>query len=249
MLMKNNRLNLLLTAAPLSLIGVTGLAQDAEEPKWSQSAGVGFTLTRGNSENVLFTANYDAAKEWARNEMTLGLSGGYGESDNVKNTEFINGFGQYNRLFGEDDRMFGFGRLEGLSDGVADIDYRFILSAGMGYYFMKDYQEKFTLSGDVGPGVVYEKIGGEEETYATVRFGEKFNWQISETARLWQKADFSPQIDQVENYVFTFEIGAEAALTEKMSLRTVLTDTYRSEPADGRKNNDLKLVTSINYKF
>jgi hypothetical protein len=32
-------------------------------------------------------------------------------------------------------------------------------------------------------------------------------------------------------------------------LRAVLQDTYDNEPALGRKHNDIKLITSIVYKF
>jgi hypothetical protein len=118
-----------------SLVALTGgmtsqsaPAQDAtkpeDAPKWKQSAGVGLTLTQGNSETVLFTANYDGSKKWGSNEISVGLNGAYGENDDVKNNEYVKAFGQYNWLFGPQQRWYGFGRVEGLYDGIADIDYR-----------------------------------------------------------------------------------------------------------------------------
>jgi putative salt-induced outer membrane protein YdiY len=93
------------------------------------------------------------------------------------------------------------------------------------------------------------RIGGEQSNYGTIYAAEKFTWKISERSRLWQSLDFSPQIDDLENNVTNFELGVASKLTEKLELRAVLTDTYRSEPASDRKHNDLKLVTSIGYTF
>jgi putative salt-induced outer membrane protein len=243
-------------AALAGSISTTAPAQEAakpaDAPKWKQSAGVGFSLTQGNSETVLFTANYSGSKKWRQNEVAIGLNGGYGENNNVRNNEFIKAFGQYNWLFGQDRRWYGFGRLDGLYDGIADIDYRINVSGGLGYYFLKEgvnENTRFNLSAELGPGFVTEQVGGLSNDYATLYVGEKFTWKISDRSRLWQSVEYTPQLDSFENGVINFEVGVASKLTDKMELRTVLTDTYRSEPAAGRKHNDLKFVTSISYTF
>jgi hypothetical protein len=40
-----------------------------------------------------------------------------------------------------------------------------------------------------------------------------------------------------------------AASRRRKNMRAVLQDIYDNEPAKGRKNNDLKLITSLVYKF
>lgn len=240
-----------------SLVALTGgltatSGQAQEEPKWQQSAGLGLSLTDGNSDTLLVTAGYSGSKKWRQNEVSLGLNGGYGESDNVKNNEFVKGFGQYNWLFGDAQRWYGFGRLDAQYDAIADIDYRFNVAAGLGYYILKEGvndNTRFNLSLEVGPGFVMEKIGGLTDEYATGYAAEKFTWKISERSRFWQTLDFTPQLDDLENYVLNLEVGVGSKLTDAMELRVVLSDTYRSEPAAGRKHNDLKLVASLNYSF
>lgn len=247
-----------------SLVAVTGSlttvqtqAQDAavkpeEKPKWAQSAGIGLTITEGNSDTVLVTASYAGAKKWGNNEVTLGLNGGYGENEGEKNNEYVKGFGQYNWLFGKDNRWYGFGRLDALYDAIADIDYRVGIAAGLGYYFLKEGvndNKRFNLSAEIGPGFVTERVGGQTDNYATVYIAEKFSWKISDRSRLWQSLDFSPQIDDLENNVTNFELGVASKLTEALELRVVLSDTYRSQPAAGREHNDLKLVAALGYTF
>lgn len=227
---------------------------------WDTSAALGLTLTRGNSDTLLFTGNIITGKKWDQHEVALGADATYGESkvteDRVppatgtrevtkKNAEALHGFGQYNRLFTE--RAYGFVRLDALHDAVARVEYRLTLSPGIGYYFIK--KEDTRLSGEVGPGLVHEKQGGEVSTYLTLRLAERFDHKLSDRAKLWQSLEILPQVDDYENCIINFEIGLESALTEKLSLRTYIQNSYDNQPADGRDRNDFKLVTALAYKF
>ena len=97
--------------------------------------------------------------------------------------------------------------------------------------------------------MVFERLGGENYSYWTLRVGEKFGWQVNERARLWQRLDYSPQTDDLSDYVVNAEVGFETDITKRLGLRVVALDTYRSEPAPGREANDFKLITGISYKF
>lgn len=96
---------------------------------------------------------------------------------------------------------------------------------------------------------MFEKLGGVEKTYLGVRVGERFEHKFNDRAKMWQSADFTPQVDRFGKYVLNFELGVDAAITSALSLRSVLQDVYDSKPAPGRKNNDIRLVTGMAYKF
>ena len=88
----------------LCLCGGRGGAPGASNTKdWESTAAAAATLTRGNSETFLATLSLDTKRKWESDEVALGVSGGYGDSTvndvNTKNTEFLQGYGQYNRLF------------------------------------------------------------------------------------------------------------------------------------------------------
>ncbi len=118
---------------------------------------------------------------------------------------------------------------------------------GVGYYFIKD--DKTRLSGEVGPGFIFERQGGVNDSYLTLRLAERFEHKFTAKTRLWQSLEFLPQVNDFKNYIINAEIGLETDLTDKMSLRTFLQDTYDNVPAPGRKKNDLQLVTASAYKF
>lgn len=212
---------------------------------WEGSAAAGVTLTRGNSKTLLANVSINGSDKWEKNELLLGASATYGENDNQKNTETADGNAQFNRLFS--DRLYAGLKLDLFHDGIADIRYRFTAAPLVGYYFIKGTNA--TLSGEVGPGYIYSDEGGNTDSYLTLRAGERFEYRLTSTAKMWQSVEYLPQVDDFNNYLLNFEIGAEAALTAKLSLRTVLQDYYNNEPAEGRLKNDLRLIAGVAYKF
>ncbi len=193
----------------------------------------------------------DSQRKWAKDEVFLGASGGYGESTvndvNTKNTEFVQGFGQYNHLFTE--RLYGGLRLDGQYDGIAGIEYRFKVSPMVGYYLIKN--DRMTLAAEAGPSLIYEHLEGQHSHgYWAARFAERFEYKLTATTRLWESLEYLPQVDEWDkNYLLNFEAGIETAITKKWSLRVVFQDQYASEPAPGRKQNDMRLLAGTAYKF
>ncbi len=231
------------------------MAQDAkaaEAPKgWESTAAAAVTLTRGNSESFMATLSLDTKRKWERDELAFGLSGGYGESEtdgvNTKNTEFIQGFGQYNHLFS--DRFYAGLRVDGQYDEIAGVDYRFKISPLAGYYLIKT--PKTTLAVEAGPALVMENLEATpSSSFWAARFGERFEHKLTDSTKIWQSIDYVPQIDRwADKYLITAEVGIDTAITKHWSLRVVFQDMYDSEPSPGRKENDIRLLAGTAYKF
>jgi putative salt-induced outer membrane protein YdiY len=257
------------TGALMGLVLATSAhAQDAkpEEKKgWETSANAGLALARGNTKSFLATVGINSARKWSKDEVLLGASGGYGENTDVqradgaddvttKSSDYLKGFSQWNHLFTE--RFYGGLRLDAVHDDIADVNYRFTLSPLVGYYFIKNTST--TLAVELGPSLVHEDAGGEEDTYMGVRLAERFEHKFKNGARIWQTAEIVPQVDDFENFIANFELGVEAPLSKKLSLRAVLQDTYDNQPAVAgeigtvtyyKLKNDLKLIAGLAYKF
>jgi putative salt-induced outer membrane protein YdiY len=244
-----------LIAALVTSINLNTRADDVpppQTPRWESSAQAGVTLTRGNSETLLASLAAGTAKKWNNNELSFGVDGTYGtttinRTNDTTTANSMHGFGQYNRLFSE--RAYGYFRVDGLHDDIAQIRYRLTVSPGGGYYFIKN--KTTDLSGEVGPGFVAQRLGEKVHDFCTLRLAEKFHHQISDRARVWETAEYLPDVEHFRNYIVNFEVGVEADLTKdkKFTLRAFLQDTYNNVPAKGRKNNDAKLVTALAYKF
>ncbi|MGO8836644.1 MAG: YdiY family protein [Limisphaerales bacterium] len=220
-------------------------AVKTNKPAWESSLSAGFSLTRGNSDTLLTTAAFKTHTKTPANEFMFGLDGAYGESDSVKNNEMLHGVSQYNHLFGE--RFYGYLNVEGLHDGIADLQYRFTIGPGVGYYFVK--ATNTTLAVELGPSLILQRLGEVDTTYASLRLAERFEHKLNNGARVWEKAEILPQANKLENFLVNAEIGAEALFTKTFSLRITVQDNFVNQPAPGRKDNDVKLISGLAYKF
>lgn len=265
------RLSTVFGALALAVMAVASpvQAQDAkaEDKGWESTAGAGVSLSRGNTKNFLATISADSQRKWSKDEVLLGAKAGYGKTStpapgpgqNETRTEgYIKGNSQFNHLFSE--RAYGALRADALNDGIADIAYRISIAPLAGYYFIKSATT--TLSGDVGPAWVVERLGpapddvlpardGEQGArgYLALRVGERFEHKFAGGARLLQTADLTPEVENWENYVLNFGVSLSAPLTKALSMTVAADDTYDHQPAPGRLKNDFKLTAGLAYKF
>lgn len=233
------------SAMILVLVLSVGSAYADRKQRWDSSVALGLNLTSGNSDTVLSTLEFVTEREYERDSWRLGATAAYGETGGDKTTQRGRAFLEYQRLLNE--RWYIGAHADVVHDDVADVNYRLTLSPVTGYHFIKT--DRTRLSGEIGPSVVLEKVGGEEKQYLSLRLGERFEHQFNERAKVWQSAEILPQVDDWENFLLRAEVGAEAALNAKLSLRAVLRNEYDNDPPPGREHNDLTLTTALVYKF
>jgi putative salt-induced outer membrane protein YdiY len=236
--------------AVMFVAAANGLADDNAQA-WHGEVAFGLSLAKGNSDTFLMNASALAHREWPQNELKLGADGNYGlnnfgRSNETQSANNIHGFVDYKRLFTE--RFYGNLRIDGFHDDVAEVRYRVIVGPAAGYYFIKS--ELSRLSGEVGPSFIEERLNGlNDHGYLTLRVTERGEHSFNKAGKVWEQVDFLPQIDDFNHYLLNLELGAEAALNTRLSLRVVAADKYNSDPAPERKNNDISLVSALVYKY
>ncbi|MGH7980399.1 MAG: DUF481 domain-containing protein [Limisphaerales bacterium] len=249
-----------LSLAACILIGVIAaqgqmVTNTPAKPKWVSDVSAGLTLTRGNSDTTLASLTAATDRKTDVDEWSLGANATYGKAritvngvpESSTTAQQADGFLQYNHLFTA--RFYGYGRVEGFHDDIADVHYRLTIGPGVGYYLVKNKRMDFSL--ELGPGYISQELGSERENYATLRGAEKFHLKLSDRARIWESAQIDPDVDNWGNYLVVAEVGIEADLTanKDLSLQCYLDDNYNSQPAMGRLKNDAKTVVAVDYKF
>ena len=252
----------------LASVLLAALVSNAAENtnQWEGSVAAGVTLTKGNSDTFLGNITGTAVRKTPRDEILLGASGTYGTTEkeetfttasgvtfkhDTKDTTTANaaGYGQYNHLI--TDRWYAGARLDLLHDAIAEVKYRVTVGPLIGYYAIKE--PATSLKFEAGPVGIFERVGSgsdtEDNQYCALRLSERFEHKFSSKAKVWQSLDFFPQVDRFHNYIINGEIGVESGLSQRLALRAVFQDTYDNEPAEHQKKNDIKLITSLVYKF
>jgi putative salt-induced outer membrane protein YdiY len=215
--------------------------------RWDTTFTFGLTVTGGNTKTLLTSVDLESQRKSPLNEILLDVNGTYGENNNVKNAEQLDGSGQYNRL--ATDRLYYGIKEDGFHDGIAGIDYRITSTPLAGYYLLK--APKTELGVEIGPGYVYQRNLGSDTTlsHATLRLGERFQHSFSGGTKIWEKMEILPEVNNFGNYYADGEIGISATLSKHTALTSYVDDSYYSVPALGLLHNDVKLVTGLTYKF
>ena len=239
-----------LVAASIIGWGQVARAGDAPTTNWNGNVAFGLSLARGNANTFLMNASALAQRAWEQNELKFGADGQYGlnnwgQSNQTQSANSIHGFGDYKRLITE--RLYWDLNVDGTHDDLAALRYRLIAGPALGYYFIKSDATK--VNGEIGPSFIYEKLGSETKGYVTMRVTERAEHAFNKGAKVWEQVDYLPKVDDFNNYLLNSEVGAEAALNTRLSLRVVAKDQFNSRPAAGRKENDITLVSALVYKF
>jgi len=216
---------------------------------WSSSLDLGASLTRGNSETLLVTATLTLDLDFGKNEFFGNFTYAFGEENsNVTENEFFL-TASLSRLLNDRGNWYWGGRLDGRTDELADIDYRFTGTTFFGHYFIKRPDDSLQISAELGAGFQAESLGDVEENFAVLYAGQRFNYWITDFTRLYQGFAIFVEAADPSNYQTVVEAGIETFLSDNLSFKAFLLNQFESSPAPGRERNDIRIVSGLSYKF
>ncbi len=229
------------------LLAGMGMAEDAGR---ETSLQLGATLTDGNSETRLL--NLGLESEVVMPGGTRLQTGGaflYGESVVDEKTETTMEKANIYAQVAHDVSARFFTALDASAfyDAVAEIDYRFLVGPSIGMYVVNGARLK--VKGEVGPSYLWEQTGEGQDDYMVLRVAESVRMAFESGAAVWQTAEYVPKADDVDTFLLSTEVGAEAAMTERLRLRLVVQHRHDSVPAPDQDRNDLTLITGVQWEL
>ncbi len=214
---------------------------------WDKSLQGGFNYSEGNSNVSSINVNSKLSRDFEGEAWRFELDYNYGSASDGPDTPrevTKNNFRAYQDYHHTIDSTFFVG--ENLSftwDQIADVKYRVILSPAVGAHIIK--QDDETLNLEFGPAYVWEELGDDREDYAAARIANRWTWAISETASIFQGAEYVISFEDSANYLMNAEFGVESALTKTLDLIFSVRDFYINQPAAGRRPNDVQTIVGV----
>ena len=229
---------------------------DKKEPpkKWDSNITAGLTLTRGNSKNFLASIAAATKRSWLNDEALFGASAGYGETQSTVNgskvdtttDSYVRGFAQWNHLFTQ--KFYAGLRVSGDHDDVADLAYRVTVSPLAGYYFIKTTNS--FLAAEIGPSYIQEKFFNQStDEYLALRIAERGEYKFKSGAKIWESVEYLPKVEDFSDYIINAEAGVSAPISKGFAVSLVIQDTFNTDPAPGKLQNDFKLIAGLTYTF
>jgi len=217
----------------------------SEKKPWELTLAAGTALNSGNSDTRLSSASAIYEYKGKVHELLFSADTAYGTDKGSANVDNSNGKADYHFRFSK--YTYALADATGARDGIADLQYRFIVSPGLGFYAVKN--EDMSLGFEAGPGFLTERKGGEDDNAWTGRVAERGEWQALATSKIWESVEYVPHLDDFEQYLITAEAGVQSAVTTLLNVRLVVKDTYDNLPAPGRKSNDVSIMGALAIKL
>lgn len=237
---------------PVAPADIAGIAVP-EHPPWEGGVSAVVAGTSGNSETLAMGAKANFLRDTDNDRLEF-----YGRGDFATQEDRDTGKDEttlqkataganYDYFIHEPWFLGVFTRFD--HDFLQDLTLRSQVGGGPGYRFIK--QENMELLTRIGVAYVnenYRKSSPTEDRDFVAGFaGERYRWTISETQRLLQGIDVTPNLQDFGDTLFHFDITFQQDVAKGFFLDVSFGDDYDTKPAEGRKKNDIIYGVGLGY--
>lgn len=243
--MNKNLLTLALCSALVTLPAHAN-EEEEEQPLWEATAGLGLSLTSGNTDTTSLTTNIQVIQYLEFWEMQYKFDGikQKNEGQTTANNKNYAIKGQY-KLQKENAFMFAEGKR--LEDDFGPFAENNTISVGYGQRLYKS--KDLLIRADIGPGYTRYKFNesGETDSSSIVHVAGNLKWKISKSADFTQSLIFDQQLSDDKNLLVVSQstLGARINGSLKMTLDVKITNNSEVQP--GKKETDT--ITSVNLVY
>jgi hypothetical protein len=146
-------------------------------------------------------------------------------------------------------RIYAFAAASAEYDEIESLSIRFTPKAGPGYRIIDTETQKWSV--DVGGAWVLEEFfGGDDNSYASIAFGTEGSFTLPWKTALTMRGSYLPAVDDwAKNYLLRGEAALMFPMTDWLSFRTGVVNTYTSQPAEDTDNNSLTGTAGLALVF
>jgi putative salt-induced outer membrane protein len=239
---------------PVTPADIAGIAVP-ERPPWTGGVSGLLAGTSGNSETLILGARLNLLRDTEDDRLEFYGRGDFGQQEDPDDGEDettvqkATGGVNYDYIF--HDPWFVGTLLQFDHDFLQDLVLRTRIGAGPGYRFIKT--EDMELLGRAGIAYVNEDYRDssdtEDRSFVAGYLSERYRWTISETQRLMQGLDITPNLEDFGDTLFHFDIAFQQDVAKGFFLEVSFADDYDTEPAEGRKKNDMTYGLGLGYRL
>jgi len=242
-----------LAATPFIALLLTGNAvADAPLPdnQWHGNVVIGGTYSSGNTSSATVSATAEGTKASATDKVNVSALVNYGSTDTTNSGRtttadqaWLRGRYDYNLS----QTVFTFGGAEAETNKLGGIDSRYGLSAGAGYWLLRNDINSFDLFAGVG----YADVNYTDDSSANgfeLLFGEESEHRLGAGTTLKQRFAVRPGQGELGTHA-TFDAALATTIVGSWTLNLGLNVQYNSDVPPGLKTTDTLLTAGFGYKF
>jgi putative salt-induced outer membrane protein YdiY len=223
---------------------------------WKGTAGLGYSLQRGNQQTNTFTTTISGVRErpeapifaphWRTNYGFTTLLSHAEQDQSTITSHTLTTSVRQDYLFSHENFLFGLAQLDHVS--TEGLYLRQTYGGGFGHDVISNSHTTFSLLG--GMTFVHEKFfAGTYTQSAAALAGERLGMQITKRTRLDHNLNFYPNLSNTGQYRFDTSATFSFKLSNRLALNTSAIDLYLSNPPPTNRKNNITFSTGIGYTF
>ena len=217
---------------------------------WAGTGSVGFAGTSGNARTLTFTTGVNAARVTKTDKTSLyfntikasalvsgknsdtaqAIRGGIGYDHNLTKRLFANVFNDWEY------------------DKFQSLDLRFVVGGGLGFHALKTDRSQLDLLG--GADFNHSSFSTPlTRNSAEAFWGDEYGLKMNAATSLVQSFRMFNDLTNSGDYRVNFDVGVSTKVSKWLNWNLSVSDRYLSNPAPGRKTNDLLYTTGLGITF
>lgn len=223
------------------------LVQAGEKP-WQKEISLGYNQSSGNTQNNQFSLKFKANRKRDQDEFIIKADTFYSSSNEKMDAQKWYGMVRY-AFSSRKNKWYNFYKTEVDHDRFADINYRAIPVAGVGYWLF-DHPDLKAMA-EVGLGLEYtnfrSKAKNSSEIILTPRvFLEK---KFFDSLKVSQDIIIYPYLGEIGEFRLRSETSLINPINDKLFLKFSLLIDYNSSPSANTKKSDIRFISALTHAF
>jgi len=215
---------------------------------WGGSLDTAISVTRGNADTKTLNLGVRAARTSPRDNMRLYVMSIFSDSSvdgrSTHITEAIRSGSRYEINFSR--RFFTFAFTDVEHDQFQGLDSRFVGGGGLGLHAIKN--AKTSLQVFSGGSANHEAFNnGLKRRSREFVAGNDFSRQLTSTTSITESLVLYPNLSSRGDYRVTFDSSIVTRLNRWLAWHVTASNRYASNPAAGKKNDDLLVTTGLRF--
>ncbi len=220
-----------------------------ERREWTGSLFFGLNGQTGTTEKLTFNGRIDLKQDLANQRTFLYAQTRFSE-ENGSNSVNENIAGA-RMEFDISEKWFVYGASEVENDEQEDLDLRASLTAGLGYFLIRDADTEFKLR--AGAGLIHESFGnGDNSNDPLFEAGYDYKNILWDDVAFTHSMTYLPTLDDfASNYRINFDTAAEWAMGNNADwkLRLGMQNKYDNAPAASVERLDTWYYLNLGYAW
>lgn len=215
---------------------------------WQRKVSVGYNKSDGNTQNNQLSMHLYAKRKTDYDEFTMKGEVYYSSSNTKMDSQKWYGMGRYAVSFW-DRKWYNFYKLETDHDRFANIDYRAIPSAGIGYWLSDEPDWKAMAELAIGFEHTNFRDASKSSNEAVLIPRGFLEKKLIEELRISQDIVLYPSLEDTGKYRLRSETALTNPISDRLSWKISFIDEFNSDPTGLARKNDYRLISSLDYAF